>query len=120
MNEKRRRALEALLTCRTQEEAATVAGVTSKTIRGYLREKDFVEAYQRAHDAIFDEAARAAVRAINPALDVLQEISANKEAPWSARVTASVNLIRCGCELKETNDILKRIGALEDAQQKRH
>lgn len=118
MNEKRRRALEALLTCRTQEEAAAAAGVTSKTIRGYLKEKDFVAAYQRAHDAIFDEAARAAVRAISPAIDVLREISADTDAPYSARVSASVNLIRCGCELTETNSILKRIGALEDAAQK--
>lgn len=120
MNEKRRRVLEALLTSRTQEAAAAAAGVTSKTIRGYLREKDFAAAYQKAHDAIFDEAARAAVRAISPALDVLREISADTEAPYSARVSASVNLIRCGCELTETNNILKRIGALEDAAEKKH
>ena len=97
-----------------------MAGVTSKTIRGYLREKDFAAAYQRAHDAIFDEAARAAVRAISPALDVLREISADTDAPYSARVSASVNLIRCGCEMKETNDILHRLEVLEDAAEKKH
>ena len=118
MNEKRRRALEALLTTRTQDEAAAVAGCTPKTLRGYLREKDFAEAYQRAHDRIFDEAAREAMRAISPALGVLHEISANPEAPWPSRVSAATSLIKCGRELKETNDILQRLERLEDAQQK--
>ena len=118
LNAKQQKALQCLLSCRTQKAAAEKAGCTEKTLRGYLQDEEFLAEYRRAYDAIFEEAARTAEKAINPALQVLQEISADAEAPYMARVSASVNLIKCGRELRETNDILERIGRLEDAQQK--
>ena len=121
LNAKQQKALECLLICRTQEEAAKLAGCTTRTLRTYLADKEFSAEYKKAYDSIFEDAARSAERAINPALQVLEEISKNPEAPWMARVSASINLIKYGRELRETNDIVQRIGALENAvQQQNH
>lgn len=118
LNAKRQRALACLLTCRTQEEAAAAAGCTPKTIREYLKEEEFAAEYRRRYDELFEDAARSAEKYINPALQILWAICENEGSPPTARVSAAVNLIRCGRELRETGDIIRRIGALEDEQSK--
>lgn len=118
MTAKKQRVLSALLANPNQRAAAKAAGVSERTVYEFLHDADFSKEYQRACDAVFEQAARTAEQAMNLALDVLLEICQNDKAPYMARVSAAVNLVKIGRELKETCDILKRLESLEDAQQK--
>lgn len=118
MTARKQRVLSALLANPNQRQAARAAGVSERTVYEFLHDPDFSREYRRACDAVFEQAARSAEQAMNPAIDVLLEICQNKKAPYMARVSAAVNLVRIGRELKETGDILQRLETLEDAQQK--
>lgn len=48
MTAKKQKALLALLTNPTKEKAAAAAGITSKTLRGYLAEPEFQAEYKKA------------------------------------------------------------------------
>ncbi len=117
MNAKKQRVLSALLSNPNQRQAAKAAGVSERTVYEFLHDPDFSKEYRQARDAAFEQASRSAERAMNPALDVLLEICQNDKAPFMARVSAAVNLVKIGREMKETGDILQRLEALEDAQQ---
>ncbi len=53
---KKESAVRALLTARSLEEAAKVAGVTPRTLRRWQKEPEFNAAYRAAKRAAFDQA----------------------------------------------------------------
>ena len=61
MTPKKQKALLALLTSPTRERAAAVAGITSKTLRGYLADQEFQAEYKRAFAGLVEEIGRAHV-----------------------------------------------------------
>ena len=80
MTPKKQKALLALLTQPTKEKAATAAGITSKTLRGYLAEADFQAEYKRAFSGLVEDATRQAQQAIAPTSDVAPD-AANSRSP---------------------------------------
>ena len=74
MTPKQQKALLALLTNPTKEKAAAAAGITSKTLRGYLADPEFQAEYRKAFAGMVEDATRQAQQAIAPALSTLREV----------------------------------------------
>lgn len=113
LTQKMQSALDALLVSNTRTEAAQRAGVDVKTLRGYFKKEEFLEAYKEAFAAKVDEATRQAQQSLSPALSTLAEICQDKEAGYMARVSASRSLLEYGLKLGEHNDLAARVAELE-------
>ena len=117
MTPKKQKALLALLTSPTREKAAAVAGITSKTLRGYLADPEFQAEYKCAFSGLVEEATRQAQQAIAPALFTLLEIMEDREEAAQARISAARAILSHGLKLIETTDILNRLQELETAME---
>ena len=113
MTPKKQKALLALLTQPTKEKSAAAAGITSKTLRGYLAEADFQAEYKRAFSGLVEDATRQAQQAIAPALSTLREIVEDGEENAQARISAARSLLEYSLKLTESTDILNRLDELE-------
>ena len=60
MTPNKERAIAALLTSKTKQEAAAAAGITDRTLRKYFEDRDFQEAYNRAFAGVLEDATRQA------------------------------------------------------------
>lgn len=115
MTPKKQKALLALLTSPTREKAAAAAGITSKTLRGYLADPGFQAEYKRAFSGLVEEATRQAQQAIAPALFTLREIVEDADESAQARISAARSILEYSMKLTETTDILARLDELETA-----
>lgn len=106
--------MKALLTCRTKAEAAKAAGIGASTLRGYLKDPEFLDRYREAFGNLVQDATRQAQQAIAPALDTLREIVEDKEAPAQARIQAARSTLEYALRLSEQLDVVERIQALEN------
>ena len=120
MTLKKQKALLSLLTSPTREKAAAVAGITSKTLRGYLADPEFQTEYKRAFAVLVEDATRQAQQAISPALSTLREIVEDREEDAQARISAARAILSHGLKLIETTDILNRLRELETAMEGGH
>ena len=107
------RALNALLTCKNQTEAARVAGINPRTLRKYMTQTEFQAAYKSAVAELVADATRQAQRALAPAIAALKAIVENPEEPSGARISAARALLEYGLKLTEFNDVLKELRMLE-------
>lgn len=114
MNEKQERALAALLTEPTQEAAAKKVGVTARTLRNYLSDPEFYEAYRQAHAQLVENATKQIQRSLSSAADTLRTIAEDPKAGKTARVAAARSLLEHGLRYTELSDLLGRIAKLEE------
>ena len=112
MTQRKERALQALILCRTRAEAAKQAGVGESTIREYLKDPEFLDRYRQACGDILRDAANQARQGISPALHTLREIAEEPGNP-QARVMAARSSLEYGLRIIEQVDILERVEALE-------
>ena len=113
MTGKQQKALAALITYPTREKAAEAAGITSKTLRTYLEDDEFREAYEKAFAGLVETATRQAQQSLTPALFTLRSIAQDKNQSASARIQAARTLLEYGLRLTEKTDIIR---ALEGAE----
>ena len=113
LTQKQNRALLALLTHPTREEAAKAAGITSKTLRTYLEDPAFQAAYKAALAELLEDATTQAKQSLNPALTALREITEDREQQSQARVSAARSLLEYSLKLSEQVDILAKLEELE-------
>ena len=114
MTDKKDRALAALLSEPTQAAAAKKLGISARTIRRYMAEPDFREAYQQAHARLVEDATQRMQRGLSSAVDTLQEIATDTEAGKTARVAAARSLLEQALKYTELSDLLGRIAKLEE------
>lgn len=117
MTPKKQKALVALLTQPTKEKAAVAAGITSKTLRGYLDDPEFQTEYRKAFVELVRDATRKAQQTLNPAISVLQEIMEDGAENGQVRVSAARSVLEYGMKLTEQTDILDRLQELEAAME---
>ena len=110
---RKERALQALLVCRTRAEAAKMAGIGESTLRGYLKEPEFLARYREAFGALVQDAARQAQQAISPALSTLVEIMQDTDKQDAARIQAARSVLEYALKLTEQEDILEKLRELE-------
>jgi len=110
---KKKKALEALLVCKTRQEAAAMAGIDRKTLWSYMRDEEFKAAYDERFTELLQEATQQARQYISPALETLDEIRRNAEASDTARISASRSLLEYALELGRQADFAARLEELE-------
>ena len=113
MTEKQARALAALLSEPTQAAAAKKVGISARTMRRYMADLEFYEAYQQAHARLVEDATKRMQRGLSSAVDTLQEIATDQDAGKTARVAAARSLLEQALRYTELSDIMSRIEKLE-------
>lgn len=113
MTQRKEKALQALLVCRTRRDAAAMAGIGESTLRGYLQEDEFQARYREAFGNLIQDATRQAQQAIAPALSTLREITEDKGEQSHARITAARSTLEYALKLTEQADILEQLRELE-------
>ena len=119
MTPKQQKALLALLTNPTKEKAAAAAGITSKTLRGYLADPEFQAEYRKAFAGLVEDATRQAQQAIAPALSTLREVVEDSGEGSQFRISAARSILEYSLKLTEQNDILAKLQELEKAVERR-
>lgn len=115
MTPKQQKALLALLTNPTKEKAAAAAGITSKTLRGYLADPEFQTEYKKAFGDLVEDVTRQTQQALSPAVSTLREIVEDGDESTQARISAARSILEYGLKLTEQTDILSRLEELEAA-----
>lgn len=119
MTPKKQKALLALLTNPTKEKAAAAAGITPKTLRGYLTDPVFQAEYKRAFSELVEDATRQAQQDMGPALSTLREIVGDEGENAQARISAARSILKYSLKLTETTDILTRLDELEKLMERK-
>ena len=109
MTPSKEKALAALLTSKTKNEAAAAAGIAPRTLRDYLADPEFQAAYAAAFRNLVTDATREAQQTLSPAISTLQAIMEDEEENSSARIAAARSLIETALRLTEFNDILTEL-----------
>lgn len=117
MTPKQQKALVALLTQPTKEKAATAAGITSKTLRSYLDDPEFLAEYRKAFSDLVEDATRKVQQTLDPAVAVLREVMEDGSENGQVRVSAARSVLEYGLKMTEQTDILNRLQDLEAAMQ---
>ena len=113
MTQAQNRALAALLQCKSREEAAKMAGISSRTLRNYFQNQEFAEAYRLAISELLENAVMEARQGISPALSTLREIVEDAEESAPARIAASRAALEYALKLGDAVEIEQRITQLE-------
>lgn len=114
MSPNKSRALAALLTHPTKQEAAKAAGISDKTLRNYLSDPEFQQEYKKAFAGLVEDATRSAQRALTPAINTLRQIVEDAEETSTSRIAAARTLLEYGLRFTEFNDILSEVEATEE------
>jgi phage terminase small subunit len=107
------RLLTALVTNRTVEAAATVAGVSKSSAYRWLKEPQFADALRRVELAALSEATRALISLHHKAVETLENVMDDPDAPAGTRVRAASEVVSSTLKLREIVDHEERIAALE-------
>lgn len=107
------KAIAALLATTTKEAAADKLGITSRTIRKYFQDPEFIQMYEKANAGLLASTTRQIQKSLSPAVGILRKISEDPDANINARVSASRSLLEYGIRMTELNDVYKRLEALE-------
>ncbi len=112
------RAIIALLNEPTIKQAAAAAGVGEKSIYRWMNEEKFSKAFRRARREAFSHAIALTNRYAPHAVNTLVKVMTDPSAGHSARVSASVAMLKFGREGIELDDLAARVEALEAAAAK--
>ncbi len=110
---RKEKALQALLVSRTRAEAAKTAGIGESTLRGYLKDSEFLERYREAFGNLVQDATRQAQQALTLAISTLTEIMGNTDEQATARIQAARSTLEYALKLTEQTDILEQLRELE-------
>ncbi len=102
-----------MLTTATKEEAARKLGISSRTLRNYLKDTEFTERLETARTNLIHEASHQIQRSLSPSIKALHEIVSDERAGKTARVQAARALLEYGIRLTEMEDICRRLDELE-------
>lgn len=113
ITQNKQRALQALLTCKSKQEAAAVAGISTRTLTTYLADPEFQQEYNKAFRQLVASATRDAQAALSPAIGILRAIMEDEEESSSGRIAAARSLLEYGLRLTEFNDILMELQTIQ-------
>jgi hypothetical protein len=115
LGSKKDAAIVALLSQRSVEDAARVAGVGSRTLHRWLREPEFDAAYREARRGTYGQSVARLRQASSAAVSTLLKIMVDPSAPASTRVRAADSVLDHGAKAMELEDIETRLAALEQS-----
>ena len=109
----KRRAIQALLTSRTQAEAAEKINVNEKTIGRWLQDDSFLFELNKAETGLLDANSRHLLSLQFEAIETLADVMRNGEAKDAQRRLASLDIVRFMYEAFELRTVSRRIDLLE-------
>jgi hypothetical protein len=111
---KKEKALAALISCRTLQEASDKAEVDEVTLWRWLRQDAaFRDSYQQRLRAVVEQAMSEIQRSCSLAAVALVDVLSDLTAPASARVSASKAILESSLKFIELSDLSARIEVLE-------
>ena len=110
---KQEKAIGALLSQPTMEEAAEAAGVNRATIFRWLQQEEFQTAYTQVRRESVKHAIARLQNRSSEAVEVLAEIMKDEMNAPSARVSAAKAIIEYSIKAVEVEDLAKRLAELE-------
>lgn len=113
MTPNQRKALAALLTCKSRAEASRECGLAVRTLQEYEKIPEFAEALETGRRAALADAAHRMAAGYTQTVDALQAIVQNEETADASRVAAARALLEYGLKFAELTDINKRLDKLE-------
>lgn len=113
VNDRKEKALQALLVSPTRKAAAKAAGIDPETLRRYLKDPEFLQAYRDAAADTMDAATRQLQGTLNAAADRLLKIVNDDEQPPAAQIQAARTLLEFALKFTEFNDILQQLETAE-------
>jgi transposase-like protein len=116
LGRKQEAAIAALLSQRTVEDAARVAGIGARTLFRWLELAEFREAYLQARRQAFGQASARLQQATGAAVSVLLTLMLDANAPGASRVRAAHSVLDLAAKALELDDIEVRLRHLEEAQ----
>lgn len=109
-------AITALLNEPTVARAASSIGMNERTLYRWLKESEFMRVYRALRREAFAHAVSLTQRYAPVAVHALAQILSDKKAPYSARVSAAVAILKFSRESIELDDLAARIEALEQGR----
>lgn len=113
MTDRKEKALAALLTYPTQEQAAQAAGIAPRTLRGYLQDEAFANEYERRRQDLVISATAQLQQSLSAAVAALRDVVQSDISSDSAKIAAARTLLDHGLRYSELADLLKRMEAVE-------
>ena len=111
------RILAALIANGSIRAAAKSAGVAESTIRNRMADPDFRAEFDKLRGELLQEAAQGLTARLESATATMSEIMEDGKNPASVRVSAADAVLRHALRYVEAADILRRLDALEAAQE---
>ncbi len=116
LNAKQDKAIAALLSSATIQNAAKEAGISERQIHRWLADdQEFDAAYRRARWRATQQAIARLQQVSSAAVTVLISIAADKHMPPSSRVAAASKLLDLALRAVEVEELEARLTALEAA-----
>ena len=106
-------AIAALLTCRTVEEAARAAGISTNTLLRWLRLPEFDKAYREARRSAFAQASARLQHGSSAAVSTLLKVMVDPSTPPGTKVRAADSVLDHSARAIELEDIEERVAELE-------
>ncbi len=110
---KRELAIAGLIECDSQAEAAERAGIAARTLRFWMQEPDFVEAWRKARRRILEKSIGRLQGVTSDAVKALHSICMDKDASPTARVRAAAEILGFAMRGSEHVDMAERLEELE-------
>ena len=111
---KKEAAIAALLTHKNYEEAAREVGIDIKTLKRWLRVREFIEEYRRARWEVVEQAYARAQQNTSAAVSVLLRLMVDPATPASSRARAALGIFDLSRQALDL-DIETRVAELERA-----
>ena len=105
--------VQAMLACRTIDEAARAAGIASRTADRWLTKPAVRLALAETQARTLAQVTRRLVTAMSGALDTLRDIHSNPAANIGARVSAARAILDAGLKYSELVDLQERLAKVE-------
>ena len=112
---KKEAAVAALLTARTNEEAARTIGIGPATLRRWQKDPEFEAACRQARLFSFKQSIGRLNQASSAAVSTLIKVMLDPATPASTKVRAADSVLNHTAKAIETEDIEARVAALEKA-----
>jgi transposase-like protein len=106
-------AVLALLSQRSIEEAARVAGIAPNTLRRWMKQPEFDAAYREAKREMFSQSLARLQNASPAAASTIIKLTLDPSTPAATKLRAAESILDRAAKAIETEDIQARLTAME-------
>lgn len=114
LTRKKEQAISALLSQSTIKMAAETVGISEKSLRRWLQNQDFHDAYLQARRQVVQQVISNVQNSMKKAVETLLKVMDNPDSPASSKVQAARSIIEVGLRGLEIEDFELRLSRLED------